>query len=236
MKKPHGSKHNSKMRAVDPAAPDSGIIEEALRVLKGGGLVVFPTRCLYGIAADAGNIIAVEHLYRVKHRLADRPIPILVDGYGMLSRVAQDIPTPARRLLKTVWPGRLTVVLWARPRLPDILTAGTGNIGIRMPAHPVARALVQRFGRPLTATSANISDQLGCNDLAHLSPVLYHGVDLVLDAGPLEGGVGSTVLDLTIFPYRILREGAVARAELAAILGSGELEEISHQWVSTELS
>ncbi|MFH1983901.1 MAG: L-threonylcarbamoyladenylate synthase [Pseudomonadota bacterium] len=223
MKKPQSSKRSSKTRVVDAAAPDSGIINEALRVLKGGGMVVFPTRCLYGIAADAANIRAVEHLYRVKHRLADKPIPILVDGYGMLSRVAQDVPPHTRQLLKTVWPGRLTVVLWAHPRVPDILTAGTGNIGVRMPGHPVARALVQRFGRPITATSANISDQAGCNDLRQLNPVLYSGVDMVLDAGPLEGGVGSTVLDLTVTPYRILREGAVSRAELSRILGPGGL-------------
>ena len=208
---------------MDAGAPDVGAIEEAVRVLKGGGLVVFPTRCLYGIAADAANVRAVEHLYRVKHRQPDKPIPVLVDGYGMLSRVVQDIPKSARRLLKSLWPGRLTVVLWAQPRVPDILTAGTGNIGVRIPAHPVARMLVECFGRPITATSANITEQTGCSDLKHLNPVLLYGVDMLLDAGRLEGGVGSTVLDLTVHPYRILREGAVSRPELADVLGSDEL-------------
>lgn len=208
---------------MDSGTPDVGAIVEAVRVLKGGGLVVFPTRCLYGIAADAFNIRAVERLYRVKHRPVDKPIPVLVDGYSMLSRVAQDIPPLARQLLKSVWPGRLTVVLWAQPRVPDILTAGTGNIGVRIPAHPVSRLLVQRFGRPITATSANIAEQAGCSDLNQLNPVLFYGVDMLLDAGPLEGGVGSTVLDLTVHPYRILREGAVLRLELESILGSPEI-------------
>ena len=211
--------------AIDPATPDVGVIAEAVRVLKSGGLVVFPTRCLYGIAADAGNVRAVERIYRVKHRLPYKPIPVLVGDYEMLSRVVQDLPLQTRRRLKSVWPGRLTIVLWGRPHLPDILTGGTGNIGVRIPAHPVARALVRYFGRPITATSANVSDYPGCSDLAQLNPVIRHGVDLLLDAGPLEGGAGSTVLDLTVHPYKILREGAVGRDELAAALGSDLLQE-----------
>jgi L-threonylcarbamoyladenylate synthase len=204
---------------VDPGAPDAGVIAEAVHVLRAGGLVVFPTRCLYGLAADAANVRALDYLYRVKHRLPDKPVPVLVSAGAMLSKVAQDIPAPARRLLDTVWPGRLTVVLWAQPGVPDLLTAGTGNIGVRIPAHPVARALLEAFGRPITATSANISDHPGCSDLKDLNPLLRHGVDLILDAGPLAGGAGSTVLDLTVYPFKVLREGAVPFDELAAVLG-----------------
>lgn len=212
-------KASNNIRPIDPVSPDIRLIREAVRVLSAGGLVVFPTRCLYGIAADAFHPEAVEKVFRVKGRETGNPLPIMVDGVSMRDTLVDDVPEAARDLEIQVWPGRLTMVFAAGANVPEPLIAGTGKIGIRLPAHPVAQMLVSGLARPITATSANMSGQPGASDIGQLDDALLSEVNLVLDAGPLEGGAGSTVLDVTETPATLLREGAVPRAELVEILG-----------------
>ncbi len=202
---------------------DSDRIAEAVELLNYGGVVVFPTCCLYGLAVDATNADAVARLYRLKHRPPDKPVSILVPSADALDGWVSEIPEAGQRLVNTVWPGRLTVVLPAAPRVPVALTAGTGTIGIRLPAHPLAVALVTAFGGPITATSANLAGKPGCSDLTQLDPALAAGVDLVIDGGPLKGGAGSSIVDLTTRPFLLIREGAVSVKELEDILGQGEI-------------
>lgn len=195
--------------AVDPQAPALGVLADAAAVLRAGGLVAFPTETFYGLGAAALQPAAVRRIFDVKGRPETRPLLVLVDSIGMAEGVAAEIPPPARALMARHWPGALTLVLRARPHVPVEVTAGSGTIGVRLSAHPVARALVGALGAPVTAPSANPS---GLPPPATAAAVLVHfrdRIELVLDGGPTAGGAPSTVLDLTVDPPRVLRAGAV---------------------------
>ncbi len=209
----------SKIRAVDPEFPDADSIAAAGRIIQNGGTVVFPTRCLYGLGADAHHSEAVARIYEIKQRRRRKPILILVSERESLTRWAQTIPETGRRLMDRFWPGRLTLVFDARPEVSEALTGGAGKIGIRLCAHPVARALIQAAGRAITGTSANLSGRPGCPTVASLPPEILDRTDRVLDAGPLSGAAGSTVVDVTEDPPKILREGVISEAEVFTALG-----------------
>jgi L-threonylcarbamoyladenylate synthase len=154
----------------------------------------------------------VARVFLAKGRPADKPLLVLVDSLEMVARIARDVPALARRLMARYWPGALTLVLRAHGDLPDALTAGTGTIGVRLPGHPVARALVGALGSPVTAPSANPHGQASPRTADEVIAGLGDGVDLVLDGGTTPGGPASTLLDLTRTPPVILRAGAVVPA------------------------
>jgi L-threonylcarbamoyladenylate synthase len=183
---------------------------QAARAISSGGLVVFPTRGLYGLAVDAFNVDAVHKVFRVKGRSPKNPVLILIRHPDDLGELVTAVPVTAARLMKKIWPGGLTLVLPASRAVPAVLTAGTGKIGIRLPAHPVARALVDAVGRPITGTSANLSGQPGCSRIDSLPAEIADAADLIIDAGRLAGGVGSTVVDVTRAEAVILRRGAIS--------------------------
>jgi L-threonylcarbamoyladenylate synthase len=187
------------------------VIRQAAGVLRGGGMVAFPTETFYGLGVSARDAAAVARVFLAKGRPPDKPLLVLVDSLEMVAEVAAALPEHARRLIGRHWPGPLTLVLTARPDLPAALTAGTGGIGVRLAAHPVARALVRAAGVPVTAPSANAhgapSPRTAAEVLASLGAA--PGLDLVLDAGPTPGGPASTVLDVQVTPARVLRAGAV---------------------------
>ena len=194
---------------VDPAARDQRVLDEAARVLGRGGLVAFPTETFYGLGAAALDRRAVRRVFEVKGRPASMPLLVLVDSEAMVGRVAPEIPARARALITRHWPGALTLVLRAAAGLPAELTAGTGTVGVRLPAHPTARALVRALGAPVTAPSANPT---GAEPPTTAGAVLAHfgdALDLVLDGGPTPGGAPSTVVDVTVDPPRVIRQGAV---------------------------
>jgi len=174
-----------------------------------GGLVVFPTRCLYGLAADAGNTAAVHKVFQAKGRGPENPVLILIRHADDLAGLVTTVPDSALILMEKIWPGGVTLVFPASAAVLPALTAGTGKIGIRLPAHPVARALVDAVGRPVTGTSANVSGKPGCADAVGLDRRIAAEADLILDGGPLAGGTGSTVVDVTGKMPVILRSGAV---------------------------
>lgn len=186
--------------------------------MRAGGVVCFPTRCLYGLGADAFQPEAVERVFAIKERPQNQPLLVVISRLEQMAGLAAVVPPAARLLMERIWPGRLTIVLPALPDLPAPLTAGTGTIGVRLASHPVARALAAALDRPITATSANLSGEAGCRDIAELDPRIARRVDLILDAGPLKGGVGSTVVDVTRDPPVILREGEVPKYEVLAAL------------------
>ncbi|MBW2192604.1 MAG: threonylcarbamoyl-AMP synthase [Deltaproteobacteria bacterium] len=198
-----------KIISVNPAAPDPHAMAEAAGVIEKGGIISFPTRCLYGLGADAWNAEAVDRVFDAKDRPYGKPILILVKNLEALEKIVRYIPPSASRIIETFWPGSVTIVFEANESLPISLTAGTGKIGVRLPAHPVASALVDLIENPMTGTSANIAGCTGCSRISDLAPRIAEKLDLVLDAGPLEGGVGSTVVDVTGDVPKILREGAV---------------------------
>jgi L-threonylcarbamoyladenylate synthase len=205
------------IRKINSQKPETEIIKEAAAVIKQGGVIVFPTRCLYGLGADAMNPDAVERIIEIKQRPQDNPILVLIDSDNQLEMLVEKIPSAADAIMEAFWPGRVTLVFDARDTLPDSLTAQSGKIGVRLPGHPVAAAMVRQVKGPLTGTSANLSGRPGCYRLPDLDPQIAGQVDLILDAGTLQGGVGSTVVDVTEEPPRILREGQVTAGQ---ILGS----------------
>jgi len=218
--KPRSSRTTVKPLRVNPRSPEPEAIGRAEAVIRAGGVVCFPTRCLYGLGADALKAEAVERVFEIKQRPADMPLLVLISRSAQLAELAERVPPIAQLLMERFWPGRLTLVLDARQHIPARLTAGTGKIGIRLAAHPVARALAEAVAGPITGTSANLSGGSGCRQIAELDPRIARQVDLILDGGPLKGGVGSTVVDVTGEAPVVIREGEVSKPEILAALKS----------------
>jgi L-threonylcarbamoyladenylate synthase len=170
------------------------------------------------LAVDATNESAIHRLFEVKSRATDQPILILIPGVDVVDRYAAKISPTARELMVRFWPGGLTLVLDAAASVSPLLTAGTGHVGIRWSPHHLATELTRTVGRPITGTSANLSGQPGCRSAAQVSRVLAGKLDFILDGGGTKGGPGSTVLDVTIDPPVILREGMISRLELEGFL------------------
>ncbi|MCB2169542.1 MAG: threonylcarbamoyl-AMP synthase [Deltaproteobacteria bacterium] len=210
----------SKIVSIHPAAPDAALIHRAVYILRQGGMVVVPTRHLYGLAVDALNPPAIERVFAAKQRPLDQPLLILVAARDDVRKYAQAIDAKAEVLMDAFWPGRLTIILDARPILPPLLTGGTGRVGIRLTDHPICQALMRSLSRPLTATSANLSGQPGCSRIEDLHPAIAAAADLILNAGPLKPGIGSTVVDVQPAAVQVLREGSVTAAAIRAALES----------------
>lgn len=208
----------SKIIKIEPRRPDLEIISTAAEIIQNGGVVVIPTRHLYGLATDALNTNALKRVFAIKGRPAEKPLLILIRSSADLPGQVRTIPTAARRLMQSFWPGRLTLVFEARDVFPAELTGGTGKVGIRLPAHPVCQALVNYLPNPITATSANFSGQKGCHRIRDLPNRMRAAVDLILDAGPLPPGPGSTVVDVTLSPPTVLRQGVLGEAQIADVL------------------
>lgn len=172
--------------------------------------MAFPTETFYGLGANAMDPEAVARVYRVKGRPESKPLLALVDSVEMAESLATEISETARSLMARHWPGPLTLVLRASPDLPPELTAGTGTVGVRMPGHPVALGLVRAAGLPVTAPSANPSGKPPPTSAQAVLERLRGSVDLIIDGGPTAGGLPSTVLDVSVLPPRIIRQGAVA--------------------------
>jgi L-threonylcarbamoyladenylate synthase len=219
-KRPPASTTTVDILWVDPAAPHQDDIGRAAKILGNGGVVVFPTTGLYGLAADARCVAAVRRVFAIKRRPAAKPLLVLLSGLKDMASLVKTVPEHAEPLLG-LWPGGVTLVLKAADTVPAELTGGTGKIGVRLPAHPVARALVGRFGGPITATSANRSGDPAVARATDLAPEILSQVNLVLDAGTLAGGAGSTVVDVTEWPVRVIREGAVPRQAIEEALRRG---------------
>ena len=196
--------------AVDSEAPSREALDVAAAILSSGGLVAFPTESFYGLGADALDPRALARVFAVKGRPESKPLLVLVDSVAMVEDVVSEVPAGARALMARHWPGALTLVLKAAAHVPEKLTAGTGTIGVRMPGHPVALALVRAARLAVTAPSANPS---GAEPPTTALAVRRHfegAVDLILDGGPTAGGAGSTIADCTVWPPRVLRRGPVA--------------------------
>ncbi len=194
---------------VDTDKPDGNIIAAAAHELAHGRIGIIPTSCLYGIGTNALLPEAVNRIFTIKKRSLENPLLVLIGGIGQIDGLATSISPLARRLMGHFWPGRVTFLLTARPRLPKGIVSPDNKVGIRVAAHPITAALVERAGVPITGTSANLSGQPGCHCLEQMDPSLFSKVDLVLDAGPLLGGVGSSIVDLTLPVPQMLRCGAL---------------------------
>jgi L-threonylcarbamoyladenylate synthase len=205
---------------AEPPAATAAALERAVAVLRGGGLVAIPTETVYGLAANALDEAAVERIFRAKGRPADNPLIVHVADAAMARSLAADWPPAAAAIARDLWPGPVTVVVPRAARVPAIVTAGGDTVALRCPGQPLARQLIARAGLPLAAPSANRSERLSPTTAQHVLAGLGNRVDLILDAGPCERGIESTVIDCTTSPPRILRPGPLARADLEAVIGS----------------
>ena len=204
------------METIILPASDLIAISRALEVLKSGGLVAFPTDTVYGVGALAFDALAVESIYTAKDRPVEKAIPILLGGPEDLDKVTADIPPIAAKLAAHFWPGALTLVLPKHPNLPDVVSA-TPTVGVRVPNHPVARALLRAAG-PMAVTSANISGEASPKTAKEVNRQLNGRIPLILDGGETPGGVPSTVVNCLGTEPVILREGPITMKDIQFVL------------------
>ena len=209
---------NTRLVLVDASNPAAKAIADAAAVLTRGGLVAFPTETVYGLGANALDPAAVDRIFRAKGRPPTDPVIVHIADVGDLPTIAQDIPDVALQLAQRFWPGALTLILRKRAVISDAVTAGLPTVGVRVPAHPVALALLRAARVPVAAPSANTFSRPSPTRAEHVVADLQGAVDLVLDAGPTPIGVESTVLDLTSTPPRVLRPGGVSFEALRDVL------------------
>jgi L-threonylcarbamoyladenylate synthase len=202
---------------VDKADPDPISVTIAAAHLRSGELVAFPTETVYGLGADATNAEAVAKIFAAKQRPASDPLIVHISGPGEMDNVAVDIPPLAHTLAEAFWPGPLTLVLRRADAIPAIVSAGLDTVAVRLPAHPVAIALIREAGKPLAAPSANLFSRPSPTRAEHVYRDLAGRVKLILDAGPADVGVESTVVDLTVDPPAVLRPGGVTLEALREI-------------------
>ncbi len=192
-------------------------IEIAIDILRQGGLVVFPTDTVYGVAALARNDVAVAALYQAKQRPSHSPIPVMVGEPTAVAEIAWPSPD-FRKLAAAFWPGPLTIILPRKPVLPDIVTAGGDTVALRIPDHPLVLRLLQMLGEPLAVTSANRSGQPPARNAAEAREQLDGRVDAIIDGGLAPGGKPSTIIDLSRTPPQILRSGPISSEQIQAVL------------------
>ncbi|MDA8189267.1 MAG: L-threonylcarbamoyladenylate synthase [Dehalococcoidales bacterium] len=206
------------------SADDPASIEIAAGVLGDGGLVAFPTDTVYGLGAHAFMPQAVQRIFEVKGRAAEKAIPILLADPGDLPLVAESVSPAAQKLVERFWPGGLTIVLPKSPDVPNVVTSGGSTIAVRVPNHPAALALIRRAGAPLAVTSANRSGRASPKTAEEVRADLEGLIEVILDGGRVPGGRESTVLDLTRPQPTVLRRGAIGVAELEQCLAQ-EIQE-----------
>ncbi len=193
-------------------------IRKAAEILRAGGLVAFPTETVYGLGADASSPKAVARLYAVKGRPADHPVIVHFSSRENAFQWGSEVPESAHRLAKRFWPGPLTLILKRSERAKDFVTGGQAFVGVRVPAHPVAQALLQAFGGGVAAPSANRFGLVSPTTAAHVRADLGADVDLVLEGGASEIGIESTILDLSSAGPVLLRPGRISKLDLEKAL------------------
>ena len=194
-------------------------LEEAVRSLNSGGVVVFPTDTLYGLGADVFSLAALQRIFSIKGRRADLALPVLVAGLDQVEAVAQPMSAEAQRLAERFWPGPLTLVMRRSSDLPGLVTGGADTVAVRMPGHPVPLELARRLGRPITGTSANRSGQPDLLDLSALENQLGNLVDHIIQTGPVPAGTASTIVNVTGDTPQLLRGGAISLEEILEAAG-----------------
>ncbi len=213
---PPGSARHGSLKGVE----DRTHVLDAVAVLERGGLVAFPTETVYGLGADAADADAVARIFAVKGRPAHHPLIVHVAGTEDLGRFTDAVPPSALRLTEALWPGPLTVVVHRADHVPPVVAGGRATLALRSPAHPVAQALLEAFGRGIAAPSANRFGRVSPTTAADVRADLGDAVDLVLDGGPCRIGVESTIVDCTGDQVVVLRPGGVPVEVLEGVLGA----------------
>jgi L-threonylcarbamoyladenylate synthase len=194
-------------------------VHRAAQALQAGEVVALPTETVYGLAANALDAKAVARIFEIKGRPAHNPIIVHVASLEMARRCVADWPVLAEKLAKAFWPGPLTLVLRRAQAIPDVVTAGGLTVGVRWPSHPLIQAVIRKCGFPLAAPSANLSNRVSPTSAEHVRKQLGGKIRLIIDGGPSQVGIESTVLDVSIHPPRLLRPGTIHEQGLLAVTG-----------------
>jgi len=194
-------------------------VERAAAALREGDVVAVPTETVYGLAANALNPSAVARIYELKNRPAHNPIIVHVAGLDMARRCVAEWPQTAERLADAFWPGPLSLVLRRAPGIPPIVTAGGPTVAVRWPSHPFIQELIRACGFPIAAPSANPANQLSPTTADHVERLMGNRLRLIVDGGPAQVGIESTVLDLTVAPPRVLRPGIIHEIAIRSVIG-----------------
>jgi L-threonylcarbamoyladenylate synthase len=202
-------------------AEAEGALAEAVAVLKGGGLVAYPSDTVYGLGAAASNERAVVRAFAVKGRLSEKALPLLLADSEDIASLCAEVPAMAKLLAERFWPGPLTLVLRRSPAFRSAALGGGDNVAVRVPNHRFLREMIRALGEPITGTSANRSGRPSCRTAVEVERELGDAVDLIIDGGPSRVGRESTVVDITEDAPRMLREGAISRREIERALGQG---------------
>lgn len=205
---------------VDPLSPGVEEIHKAASVIRSGGTVAFPTETVYGLGCDAFNADACRKIFQIKGRPADNPLIVHISSLRALNELCDTVPKSVELILEKIWPGPITMLLPKSDRVPEAVTAGLPTVAVRMPAHPVALALVDESGTPIAAPSANISGRPSPTKPEHVVNDLWGKVDLVLDGGPTFFGVESTIVKVDGNAATVLRPGPFTTEDLSRIFGS----------------
>jgi len=200
-------------------------VRQAAELIRAGGLVAFPTETVYGLGANALDAAAVARIFAVKGRPLESPLIVHVDSIDMARTLVLEWPDAADRLARRYWPGPLTLVLRKQPSIPDIVTGGLATVGLRVPSHPLALALIRAAGVPIAAPSANPFTQLSPTTAAHVRQLLGGAIDMVLDGGPATVGIESTVLSLAGEEPVLLRPGVIPLPEIESLVGRVRIAE-----------
>lgn len=204
---------------ADPPADQAAEIGAAVAALRRGECIGLPTETVYGLAADARDPQAVARIFALKKRPADHPVIVHLPRGARLSEYAAEVPEIARALARAFWPGPLTLILRRADWVTDIITGGQNTVGLRMPAHPVAQAVLQQFGHGLAAPSANRFGRISPTRAEHVRAEFGAALPIVLDGGDSEVGIESTIIDLAHGAPRILRPGMISRSAIEAVIG-----------------
>lgn len=206
---------------VDPASPQRDALQEAAKWIRSGGVVAIPTDTLYALAADPFRADAVARVFAVKGRAAERALPLIAADVEQVAAHLGRLTSVGERLAQRFWPGPLTLLVTAPPTLANGVTGGTDRVGVRVPKDYVARAICRATGRPITATSANVSGQPATANPGEVERMLGTHIDLLIDGGATPGGPPSTIVDITEQPPRLVRAGAIPWDEIHAWLDGG---------------
>ena len=204
---------------IDTEQTNKDIIKKAGDILKNGGLVAFPTETVYGLGADALNEQAAKKIYAAKGRPSDNPLIVHIADMDALEKIAEAIPEKAVAVAKEFWPGPLTMIFQKTNAVPLGTTGGLDTVAVRMPEHLIAKEIIRAGGGNIAAPSANTSGRPSPTMAEHVREDLEGKIDMIVDGGPVEIGVESTILDLTVTPPMILRPGAVTKEMLEELIG-----------------
>jgi L-threonylcarbamoyladenylate synthase len=205
--------------SVDPEHPEPDPIDKAAGVVLAGGIIAFPTDTTYGLGVNPFDDSAVSKVYRLKQRQQEKPLILLLSSQEQLENITQEVSEEAKKLMEHFWPGPLTLIFAASDELKSFSIGHTGKIGIRIPDNPIARKLIDACRIPLTATSANISGQPSARSAQDAIDYFGNKIEMVLDGGPSRKEMESTVIDLTISPINLIREGQIGLDRIETVIG-----------------